>query len=175
MPLPAQSSGYSAEIPAKPAWPPQGMLALLKLAGGNVMDSMQTAPTAQCLSVAPYFLVRDVVATANWYHLNLGFSHGEFHGDPPAFVIVERDNVSIMLRQPSEDDGPVPPHSNRARLGHSWDCYIYVRDVDELFEELSANSAPIIRSPESTEYGCRELEVEDPNGYVLCFGQILEQ
>lgn len=139
------------------------------------MDSPQTSTQAQCLSVSPYFIVRDVVAAANWYHLNLGFSHGPIIGNPPNFVIVERDNISIMLRQPSESDGPVPPHSNRARMGHSWDAYIYVRDVEELFEEFSSNSAPIIRAPETADYGIREMEVEDPNGYVICFGQVLEQ
>ena len=36
-------------------------------------------------SVAPYFIVDDVVATANYYRDELGFTYDRFFGEPPAF------------------------------------------------------------------------------------------
>ena len=49
-------------------------------------------------SVAPYFVVDDIVATANFYRDKLGFAYDELHGEQPAFTIVWRSGAAIMLR-----------------------------------------------------------------------------
>ena len=36
-------------------------------------------------TIAPYFIVDDVVETANFYRDKLGFSYERFWGDPPRF------------------------------------------------------------------------------------------
>jgi len=38
-------------------------------------------------SVAPYFIVDDVVATANYYRDKLGFQYDRFWGEPPEFCM----------------------------------------------------------------------------------------
>ena len=48
-------------------------------------------------TIAPYFLVDDVVTTANYYRDKLGFHYERFFGDPPAFCMVKRSGVVIML------------------------------------------------------------------------------
>ena len=50
-------------------------------------------------NIAPYFIVADVVATANFYRDKLGFHYERFWGDPPAFCIVRRAGIMIMLSQ----------------------------------------------------------------------------
>jgi hypothetical protein len=47
--------------------------------------------------VAPYFIVDDVFATANFYRDNLGFRYERFWGDPPCFCMVKRNGIVIML------------------------------------------------------------------------------
>src|SRR5437763_10862754 len=50
-------------------------------------------------SVAPYFVVDDVVATAAFYRDKLGFAYERFWGDPPGFTMVHRSGVVLMLGQ----------------------------------------------------------------------------
>ena len=46
------------------------------------------------LQVAPYFLVEDVFATAEYYRDVLGFTITGFYGEPPSFTIMRRDGVA---------------------------------------------------------------------------------
>ena len=50
-------------------------------------------------SVAPYFIVNDVVSTANYYRDKLGFQYDRFWNVPPSFCMVTRSGVIIMLAQ----------------------------------------------------------------------------
>ena len=59
--------------------------------------------------IAPYFMVDDVVATANFYRDKLGFDYERFWGEPASFCMVYRDGVIIMLRKSSAySDSEVP-------------------------------------------------------------------
>ena len=51
------------------------------------------------------------------------------------------------------------------------DAYIWVDDVDALREELAARQAKVVCQSPATPYHTREIEVEDCNGYRLCFVQ----
>src|SRR5215470_6700416 len=119
---------------------------------------------------APYFLVSDVFATAEFYRDVLGFTFNQFFGKPPSFTIVERDDVRIMFRQvrPAK---PAVARPNRSVMDETFDAYIYVSDVDKLATELRARKADIVEGPVNRIYRMRELLVRDCNGYVLAFGQ----
>jgi predicted enzyme related to lactoylglutathione lyase len=119
--------------------------------------------------VSPSFLVDDVVKSAEYYRDVLGFSFDRYWGEPPCFVIVIRDHAEISLGNPGSA-GLMRPN-RKAHPDAAWDAYIWVEDAEALQRELSAKGAKIIRGPESTFYNTREIEVEDCNGYVICFGQ----
>src|SRR5262245_12375702 len=52
--------------------------------------------------IAPYFIVDDVVTSANYYRDQLGFEYERFWGEPPRFCMVQRSGIVIMLsRLPS--------------------------------------------------------------------------
>ena len=55
----------------------------------------------------------------------------------------------------------------------AWDAYIWVENADRLYAELKQKEVTIIREIEDSEYGNRDFEIEDNNGYILCFGHIL--
>jgi uncharacterized glyoxalase superfamily protein PhnB len=123
--------------------------------------------------VAPYFLVRDVVAAANHYRDTLGFSYERFWGEPPAFCMVRRGGIVIMLSQHGPQGRTQPNH--RAEKGSdAWDAYIWVDDADALHAELEQRGARIVRGLCDQQYRCRDFEVEDADGYRLCFGHDLE-
>ena len=118
-------------------------------------------------SIAPYFIVDDVVATANWYRDRLGFRYDRFWNDPPAFCMVYRSGVVVMLAQK-----PGLKHPNHAvdPEGGAWDAYVWVDDADALYTEFKAKGVTIARDICDQPYGCRDFDVEDCNGYRLCFG-----
>jgi catechol 2,3-dioxygenase-like lactoylglutathione lyase family enzyme len=132
----------------------------------------QNYPSDGCTMnrVAPYFLVDDILATAEFYRDVLGFTFDEFFGDPPSFTIVERNEVRIMFRQVRPPKAGVA-RPNRSVMDETFDAYIYVSDVDKLAAELRAKQADIVEGPINRIYRMRELLVRDCNGYVLAFGQ----
>lgn len=123
---------------------------------------------AERWGIAPYFFVPDVVAAANFYRDRLGFSYERFWGDPPSFCMVKRAGIVIMLAC-VETPGVVRPN-HLAEGGDAWDAYVWVEDADALYAEFKAKGVTIARPICDQPYGCRDFDVEDSNGYRLCFG-----
>ena len=122
----------------------------------------------QLFGIAPCFLVRDVVAAAEYYRDALGFRIPRFFGDPPSFCMPQRDGVVVML---SRADGSLVRPNAAARRDDSWDAYVWVEDADRLYAEVAARGARIAYAPcLQEEYGNREFAVRDLDGYVLAFG-----
>ena len=124
-------------------------------------------------TIAPYFLVDDVVATANFYRDKLGFRYERFWGEPPAFCMVWRRGVVIMLSQHPKK-GLMRPNRLAVPSGDAWDAYVWVDDADALHEEFADKGVKIARQLCDQPYGNRDFDVEDCNGYRLCFGHDLE-
>lgn len=127
------------------------------------------AATQPQWSVAPYFIVDDVVATANFYRDKLGFHYDRFWGEPPCFCMVHRDGIIIMLSQPGST-GLMRPNQVADPNGEAWDAYIWVGNADALHEEFKGKGVKIARNICDQPYGNRDFDVEDCNGYRLCFG-----
>lgn len=125
-------------------------------------------------TIAPYFLVDDVVATANYYRDQLGFQYDRFWGETPSFCMVYRSGIVIMLKQLSTTGRSRPNHIIDREEGDSWDAYVWVEDADALFAEFTAKAVKIARPICDQPYGCRDFDVEDCNGYRLCFGHDTE-
>ena len=120
-------------------------------------------------SVCVCFVVDDVVKSAEYYLDVLGFSFNRYWGEPPCFVMLERDGVQFFLSG-NGTKGNVRPN----RMAHPdfrWDAYVNCRDGDLLYRELKARGAEITREPEVTFYEMKEFELKDSNGYLICFGQ----
>jgi hypothetical protein len=58
--------------------------------------------------------------------------------------------------------------------GGAWDAYIWIDNADALVAEFRSRGVKIVRDVCDQDYGCRDFDVEDCNGYRLCFGQDLE-
>lgn len=123
-------------------------------------------------SIAPYFIVDDVVATANYYRDKLGFKYERFWNEPPSFCMVFRNGVVIMLAQ-LEEPGVKRPNRMVDPEGEAWDAYVWVENADELYAEFKSRDVKITRDICDQLYGCRDFDVEDLNGYRLCFGEDL--
>ena len=123
--------------------------------------------------IAPYLVVDDVIATANYYRDQLGFQFERFWNEPPSFCMVHRSGVVIMLAQ-LEQTGVMRPNRMVDPEGGAWDAYIWIDDADALSAELKSKGVKITRGVCDQVYGCRDFDIEDCNGYRLCFGQVIE-
>ncbi len=124
-------------------------------------------------TISPYFIVDDVVTTANYYRDKLGFKYNRFWGEPPCFCMVTRNGIVIMLAQ-FERTGVMRPNRIVDPEGQAWDAYIGIDNADALHAEFKAKGVKITRDVCDQPYGCRDFDVEDCNGYRLCFGQDIE-
>ena len=122
--------------------------------------------------IAPYFHVEDLVASANYYRDKLGFHYDRLWNDPPSFVMVKRGGIVIMLSLNEERSAIRPNRAVDPEEG-AWDAYIWVGDADALHAEFQAKGVTIARPPRDQGYGCRDFEIDDLNGYRLCFGHTL--
>ena len=138
----------------------------------NTTPSEPTA-TRSRWAIAPYFIVDDVVVTANFYRDKLGFRYQRFWGDPPAFCMVTRGGIIIMLSQ-FRKTGLMRPNGKAVPNGDAWDAYIWVEDADALYGEFKTKGIKIARDICDQPYGNRDFDVEDCNGYRLCFGSDLK-
>ena len=133
-------------------------------------DSVTSRPR---WGIAPYFLVDDVVSTANYYRDKLGFGYERFWGEPPAFCMVCRNGVTIMLSCVSTKGVARPNGQAAPEAEDAWDAYVWVDDADALFAEFQSKGVTIARGLCDQHYGCRDFDVLDCNGYRLCFGMDL--
>jgi uncharacterized glyoxalase superfamily protein PhnB len=123
--------------------------------------------------ISPYFIVDNVVGSAEYYRDLLGFHFDRYWGEPPCFCMVQRSGIVIMLSQLPKT-GLMRPNRLADPEGEAWDAYIHVENADALHGEFKAKGVNIVRDLCNQFYGCRDFDVEDCNGYRLCFGQDLE-
>jgi predicted enzyme related to lactoylglutathione lyase len=138
----------------------------------KAMAETVTASARSRWSIAPYFIVDDVVTTANFYRDKLGFRYERLWGDPPRFTMLHRDGITIMVGQP-DATGHMRPNSTTDPVEGVWDAYVWVENADALYEEFKRNGVTIAREICYQPYGCRDFDVQDCNGYRLCFGHTI--
>lgn len=119
---------------------------------------------AKLKSIAPQLVVPNVVATAEYYRDVLGFKISGYWAEPPVYAMVERDGVEIHFGK-AESAGA----SNSTVRSGSFDLYIWVSDVEAIFQELKTSGADILEGPVKRIYESTEVVVRDCNGFVLTF------
>jgi catechol 2,3-dioxygenase-like lactoylglutathione lyase family enzyme len=114
----------------------------------------------------PVLASSDYARSRAFYVDGLGFGVVEEAGEPHAFGIFRRDGAELFV------DG----FRGRVRTDggdHGWDAYLRLDDVHALADELREREIEIAAGPTDTNYGMREMEVVDPDGNRIGFGQEL--
>jgi catechol 2,3-dioxygenase-like lactoylglutathione lyase family enzyme len=118
----------------------------------------------------PLLRVADVARSMAWYRGVLGFVGDPFPAAPPhQFAILRHGPVELMLRRGSPPQrAPHPPYD--------WDVYLRREGAGfrELFTAYQAKGL-VTRRLEQMPYGLAEFELTDPDGYVICLSQLLEE
>jgi uncharacterized glyoxalase superfamily protein PhnB len=112
--------------------------------------------------VSPVLPVDNLTEAVEFYRARLGFEDSFTWGKPPYYAIVKRGpGVSIHLSE--REDMSVEIHPRMV--------YIFVSDVDAVYEEYQSRGLEMFSPPTDQEYGVREFEVRDNSGHFLTFGQ----
>lgn len=102
--------------------------------------------------------------TMKFYTEILGFTiRGRWENN---WAHLERDDVAIMFSIPNE-------HRNLPAAILSGSIYLRTENVDAAWEQLH-DKAAICYPIENFDYGMREFAIYDNNGYILQFGQPIE-
>lgn len=119
--------------------------------------------------LVPVLRVADVARSMQWYRETLGFAGEPFPAKPPfEFAILRHGSTELMLRRGSPPVRLVPRR-------YDWD--VYLRREGERFREIVAAFSArgiVTRRLEQMPYGLAEFEITDPDGYVICLSQQLE-
>ncbi len=127
--------------------------------------------TTELVAINPFFIVNDFETSVSYYVDRLGFRL-DFQGpddDRPFYCRVSRDGAGIMLKAILPD---VHPHPNRGQHEWArWDAFILTTDPDGLHEEFTRSGASLVSELSAVDAGLWGFEVEDADGYVLCFAR----
>lgn len=126
---------------------------------------------AKLRSAAPVILVRDLVASVEYWRDKVGFEPGQLYNDPPNFAMPSRDGVVIMLAQVPA--GNEPPPANWRVMDKTNQAYIWVDDCGALYQELQDRGAHIDYTLYDTPWGTREFGIQDLDDHDITFGQVV--
>jgi len=125
------------------------------------MTSIKTKP--RVTSLAPQFLVDDLGRSITYYE-KLGFTFGEpWEG---FYAIGQLDGLELHLKEAPKD------HDERQhrRAYEHLDAAAGVEGIEAFYAQCAENGVTIIKPLTETPWGTKDFYVEDPDGYILCFG-----
>lgn len=114
-------------------------------------------------SFAPQFLVDDLERSMAFYR-KLGFTFGEPWGG--FYAIGYIDGLELHLKE-----APKNAAEREHRRAHEHlDASAGVDGIEELYARCVENEVTIMKPLASTAWGTKDFYVEDPDGYIICFG-----
>jgi len=124
---------------------------------------MTTTMKPRVTSFAPQFLVDDHERSIEFYR-ELGFTFGEpWDG---FYAIGYLDGLELHLKEaPKNHD----ERRNRRDNEHL-DAAAGVDGIEVYFSQCVANGVTILTPLTPTAWGTKDFYVEDPDGYIICFG-----
>jgi uncharacterized glyoxalase superfamily protein PhnB len=118
--------------------------------------------------VAAVLRVADVTRSMRWYREVLGLKpYPFFEHEPYVFCVLEGERIRIMLRrQPGYERNP----------GHRG-CDLYItttgQTLRDVYEDLRHRTT-IVTELQQMPYGDCEFEIADPDGYIICISELLD-
>lgn len=118
--------------------------------------------------LAPVLVVPEVGETLAHYRDRLGFETEAWEPNPAAYGYARRDDCHIHFNQ-----GEQARPNSEVVMPDLFDVYVWVDDVAALHAELQERGADLLHAPIERPWKMLEIRIQDPNGYILAFGQRL--
>jgi len=121
--------------------------------------------------LAPLFQVFDMPAAIHFYRDIIGFEvvstsrPGEYFD----WALLRLNGVELMLNTAYEQDArPSAPDPARVAAHEDAALYFGCENVDAAYNHLRAHGLNV-KEPAVAPYGMKQLYLNDPDGYTLCF------
>jgi catechol 2,3-dioxygenase-like lactoylglutathione lyase family enzyme len=114
-------------------------------------------------SFAPQFLVDDLERSMAYYR-TLGFVFGEPWD--AFYAIGHLDGLELHLKEAPRN----AEERRHRRENEHLDAAAGVDGIEAFYERCVANGVAIGKPIEPTAWGTKDFYVEDPDGYIICFG-----
>ena len=122
-----------------------------------------TAMKPRVTSLAPQFLVDDLDRSIAYYR-KIGFAFGEpWDG---FYAIGHLDGMELHLKEAPKNEA----ERRHRRDNEHLDASAGVDGIEVFYEQCVANGATTIKPLTVTAWGTKDFYVEDPDGYIICFG-----
>ena len=120
--------------------------------------------------LTPLLSVFNMPRSLAFYRDILGFEviSDSGNGDESSWVWIRLDNCDLMLNDQYEPGHePAGPPAERQKWHHDT-CLYFGADPDAVYEYLRSKDIAL-EPPKDAPYGMRQLYLNDPDGYNLCF------
>jgi glyoxylase I family protein len=121
--------------------------------------------------LAPLFQVFDMPAAIHFYRDIIGFEivSTSRPGEHFDWALLRLNGVELMLNTAYEQDArPSAPDPARVAAHEDAALYFGCEDVDAAYNHLRAHGLNV-KEPAVAPYGMKQLYLNDPDGYTLCF------
>jgi catechol 2,3-dioxygenase-like lactoylglutathione lyase family enzyme len=122
-----------------------------------------SAIKSRVTSFAPQFLVDDLERSIAYYR-KIGFIFGEpWEG---FYAIGLLDGLELHLKEAPKNQAERRYRRDNEHL----DAAAGVDGIEAFYEQCVANGAVIFKPLAPTAWGTKDFYIEDPDGYIVCFG-----
>jgi len=127
--------------------------------------------------LCPLIQVFDMPTSVAFYRDVLGFTieMQSRPGDHFDWALLRLGSAQLMLNTAYESDArPAAPDPTRHATHSDTAFYFYCADLDEAYAYLTSKGVRA-HKPATRDYGMRQLNFADPDGYGLCFQHPVER
>ncbi|CAN5336282.1 VOC family protein [soil metagenome] len=122
--------------------------------------------------MTPYLTARDPAASLDFYEAAFGFERGQTMPGPDGAVVHAEMRYKSGLLIMFGVEGMMGS-TMRSPVSGGFEepitLYVYVDDVDALFEKSRRAGAEVVSAPEDMFWGDRVTRLRDPDGYAWSF------
>ena len=122
-----------------------------------------SAIKSRVTSFAPQFLVDDLERSIAYYR-KIGFTFGEAWDG--FYAIGYLDGLELHLKEAPKNQA----ERRHRRDNEHLDASAGVDGIEAFYEQCVANGAAILKPLAPTAWGTKDFSIEDPDGYIICFG-----
>lgn len=122
-----------------------------------------SAIKSRVTSFAPQFLVDDLERSTAYYQ-KIGFTFGDAWDG--FYAIGHLDGLELHLKEAPKNLS----ERRHRRDNEHLDASAGVDGIEAFYEQCVANGAAILKPLTPTAWGTKDFYIEDPDGYIVCFG-----
>ncbi len=122
----------------------------------------------------PNLMVQDVQASVEYYQAYLGFHlvQKTTQEDAAQWAIVKSGEIVMMFHERASLTHEYPS-LEETTIGASMTLYIQGEGIREFYEKVQQQPVQIIKPIQETDYNTIEFAIQDLNGYILDFAEVI--